>query len=207
MVTRPKVMFDGVELFAGRECLCPDCEKTNTVDPEPPFEKLWRKNVPEDYHKATPERVRESLRGALAWRPGRQKGIGIYGPSNSGKTHALALAVRGLERIFRWTTGPAMRQLAIDAAMLDGEDRAEARKRLATLRDTPLLVIDDIAEAKFTEAWTDKLFEILEHRNGRRLITCWTAQHGPGQLCRIIGGSSGEALERRLCQDHALFSA
>lgn len=215
-VERERVMFDGVELFRGVPCLCPTCDQAKQREAEEKrlantFRGQWAKQVPEDYQDAVPEKVRRCYAKALDWKPTpRQKGVGIYGPSGTGKTHAMALLVLALETPFRWIAGARFRQIAIDAATMDGGAKEDARKELATMRDIPLLVIDDLAEVKFTEAWADKLFEILEYRNSTRRLTMWTAQHGPGQLAAKVssGGvdrGTGEAIERRLTQHHALF--
>lgn len=100
-----------------------------------------------------------------------------------------------------------------NTATLDGHERENARAALGQLRDVRPLIIDDIAEVRFTEAWAGKLLEILEYRNSTSRLTCWTAQHGPGQVAAKICASkavdqgAGQAMERRLCQNHALFPA
>lgn len=215
-VERPRVMLHGTEIFRNLPCLCDLCDQSRTAEAATrreaiTFRHQWARLVPEDYQAAVPERVRRCYSKALDWKPrGQHKGVGIYGPSGTGKTHAMALLVLALELPFRWITGARMRQLANDAATMDGATREDARKELSTLRDVQLLVIDDLAEVKFTAAWADKLFEILEHRNSTRRLTCWTAQHGIGQLAGKITGNgvdsgTGDAIERRLTQHHALF--
>lgn len=214
-VRRSRVFFAGRELYAGKLCVCPACDTAATAS-RPTFRDVWEKTCPPDYQAATPASVPPQLRDVLRWRPrDRQQGVGIYGPSGRGKTHAIALLALALETPFAWATGARMRQLSGDAAMLTGRDRDDARKELGILRDVPLLIIDDVAEVKFTEAWADKLFEILEYRNSTRRLTCWTAQHGPGQLAaKIVGkgeyrldAGTGDAIERRLVQHHTIFEA
>ncbi len=218
-VSRLRVFFWERELYADCACLCPACDDARAKEEASrkaacSFWAHWEKHVPNDYQRATADQVPRCFSGALSWRPAPgQKGVGIYGPSGTGKSHTLALLVFALETPFRWVTGARMRQLAIDAATMEGAARDDARKDLAALRDVPLLVIDDLAEVKFTEAWADKLFEILEYRNSTGRLTMWTAQHGPGQLAAKISGGkdvdpgTGSAIERRLCQHHALFRA
>lgn len=215
--TREAVIFGGRELGANIPCLCPKCDAARArqaSNPKVSFRALWERTVPEDYQAATPQRVPAALREAIRWRPlPNEKGLGIHGPTNHGKTHAMALLALNLQIPFQWITGAAMRQLATDAAMFQGRARDLARRRLSDLRECRLLIIDDIAEVKFTEAWADRLFEVLEYRNSTRRLTCWTAQHGPGQIAdRIAAGrdvdpGTGEAIERRLCQHHAVFPA
>ena len=219
MVSRLRVFFWERELYADTPCLCHSCHDAHLREEAAKkaaysFRAHWEKHVPADYQKAMADQVPPYYRPALRWQPSPGcNGVGIHGPSGSGKTHALALLALSLAIPFRWVTGARMRQLAIDAATLDGPAREDARKDLAALRDVPLLVIDDLAEVRFTEAWADKLFEVLEHRNGSRRLTCWTAQHGPGQLAAKISGGkdvdagTGNAIERRLCQHHQIFSA
>lgn len=215
--TREAMIFGGRELYANVPCLCPKCDADRAravSSSKATFRELWERTVPEDYQSATPQQVPAALRDAIRWQPlPNQKGLGIHGPSGHGKSHAMALLALHLEIPFEWITGAAMRQLATDAAMLDGRARDAARRRLSELRECRLLIIDDIAEVKFTEAWADRLFEVLEYRNSTRRLTCWTAQHGPGQIAdRIAAGrgvdpGTGEAIERRLCQHHAVLRA
>ena len=208
LVRRSRVFYAGRELYAGKLCLCERC-----AEPTPaPLHDHWKAEIPKLYQAATPSRVHAAYLPALQWDPrGGQNGVAIIGPSGAGKTHAMALVAHRLPSPFRWIAGAAMRQMAINAATLDGAERTDARQALGKLRDCPALVIDDLAEVKFTEAWADKLFEILEYRNSTQRITCWTAQHGPGQLAQRISAGrdvdpgTGNAIERRLCQHHAIF--
>ena len=212
LVRRCRVFYGTREMYAGKLCMCERCAAP--VKPPDPALVYWRKEVPAAYQSADPRRVHPAYQPALQWKASSgQNGVAIIGPSGAGKTHAMALVSRCLPYAgaLRWITGAAMRQLAINAATLDGAERTDARQALGKLRDCPALIIDDLAEVKFTEAWADKLFEILEYRNSTQRITCWTAQHGPGQLAQRISAGrdvdpgTGNAIERRLCQHHALF--
>ena len=216
-VTREAVIFLGRELLAGLACLCQACDDKRALEEATAkaarsFRDAWEKIVPPAYQAAEIESVSPRLRQAASWLPKvGQTGLGIHGPSGCGKTHCMALMVLSAAIPFRWLTGAALRALALNAAMLDGADRDDARKTLASLRNVPLLVIDDLAEVKFTEAFAEKLFELLEHRNTALLLTCWTAQHGPGRLAAKIAAGKGvdqgtaDAIERRLVQHSAIF--
>lgn len=215
-VTREIVMFMGRELYAGLPCLCPACDSKRIADEAVKaatagFKASWVARIPDDYSRAKIEHVPARLRHVLNWKPGDQKGIGIYGPSGAGKSHTLALLLLALEIPFRWVTGAALKQLSNDALAGEGHHKEEARKGLSSLRDIPLLAIDDLVELRFSEAWAEKLFEILEYRNSTKRLTCWTAQHGPGQLAAKIAAGKGvdqgtaDAIERRLVQHSAIF--
>jgi DNA replication protein DnaC len=216
-VTREAVMFMGRELYAGLACLCQACDDKRaleeaTAKAAKSFRDAWEKIVPASYQAAKIEAVSAELQKAATWLPKvGQTGLGIHGPSGCGKTHCMALMALSAAIPFRWMTGAALRALALNAAMLDGADRDDARKTLSALRNVPMLVIDDLAEVKFTEAFAEKLFELLEHRNTSLLLTCWTAQHGPGRLAAKIAAGNGvdqgtaDAIERRLVQHSVIF--
>ena len=187
---------------------CTGCSKAVTSPPCASFAARWGILVPPDYHAATPDKVRPSLSAVTRWkpRPGK-KGIGIHGPPGAGKTNVLALLVLNLHTPFRWVTGGKLRTMHNDSTCLEGDEQLSARRKMHRMKVTPILVIDDILEVKFTDVWRTALFELLEYRNSQNLLTFWTAQHGEGQIGARIGDTTGEAIERRLCQHHDLFQA
>lgn len=209
-VTRPAVMVGHREIMASRPCLCASCEVAEA------YRDAWNERVlrqiPPKYHGATWLKVSADVLGAAKrWSPsGHQSdGIGIVGPSGRGKTHLAALVVNHLKIPFRWSTSAELRKASITAAAGDGEARAQAERWLANHRDAALLVIDDLAEAPWSEHWAGWLWACLESRTSRGLPTIWTAQDAEGKLsARIARGrveqSTADAIERRLCQ-HSLM--
>ena len=88
-----------------------------------------------------------------------------------------------------------------------GRDAARAQWEHAMR--VPLLVIDDISQGRMTEAWSAKLFDLLETRLGGGLPTLWTSQipifELKAKICQQNGGdiAQAEAITRRLSQ-HSL---
>lgn len=210
-VSRPAVMFGTREILADRPCLCPGCEVAR-ADADV-WQQRVRRQLPLKYHGAMWQKVRPSGARAREWTPGgtHPEGIGIVGPSGQGKTHLAALVVQHLRIPFRWSTSAEMRKASITAAAGDGEARAQAERWLANHRDAPLLVIDDLAEAPWSEHWAGWLWTCLENRTARQFPTIWTSQDGEGQLSARIARSgrveqsTADAIERRLCQDSLMI--
>jgi DNA replication protein DnaC len=188
---------------------CTGCNQPFTAAHCTEFRQRWEVLTPPAYHAADPAEVLDSLRPVLAWRPDSRIGVGIHGPPGAGKTNTLALLALRLHTPFRWVTGARLRAVFTEAQKLDGEEQIIAKRKFHRFRVTPLLVIDDVLEVPFTPTWQEALFELLEFRNSNRLLTCWTAQHGEGQIAPRIGGekTTAEAIERRLVQHHAVFAA
>ena len=212
-MTRSKVFLGERELFADALCLCDPCDakrESQAAIAQGPAQ-VWKRCLPEKYHAAQREHVDARLMPALAWDAGTApSGLGITGPVGLGKTMTMALALLGLGR-FRWVTGTALREVAITAASGDGGERLEARRLWERYLEAPILAIDDLDKAKFSEAWASKLFELLESRTSRCRPVFWTANHGPGQLAARITKQSddafaGEAIERRLAQHSTVIS-
>lgn len=203
-------LSDRLVASLGIRALCEACSRPdNEIDP---FLGLWARQIGA-YRRADPTQVPPGLRPTLFWRPGGAEaaGIGITGPPGIGKSMALALALKSLRRSFRWLSGPAIRQVATDAAAADGGDRETARREWDRFRRVPALVIDDLDKAKFTDAWASRLFELLEKRNSSGLITMWTANNPVGTLGGKIGRDcgdimTGQAIERRLCEASLVIS-
>jgi chromosomal replication initiation ATPase DnaA len=206
---RPAVMLGGVELFRSARVLCPECSAAAAAEPAPvvdPFEAEWQRRMSDEYRQARPERVPTRLAQVLAWNPDHHpNGIGIIGPPGAGKSFAIAALLRQRrERFFRWYNGAAIRQLAMRAATTDGEERRALEGEWSYLYRAGVLVLDDVDKAKFTEAWADRLFDLLEQRRNRRLSTLWTANLTPAALTEKITRAihdlgQAQAIERRLC--------
>jgi hypothetical protein len=175
--------------------------------------KAWRNlflsRCPKGYWDSKPEIVSLMLAPALQWSQAKHHGgLGLIGESNAGKSSAVACRLWTLEKPFLWWSGTEARDAATEAASAE-KNREEARRRWHHATTVEVLVIDDISQGKMTEAWSSKLFDLLESRMGAGLPTFWTSQipleRLRAKIVRQNGGDSAQAdaISRRLGQ-HSL---
>lgn len=169
--------------------------------------------LPEGYRVASREKVRDDYTSAFSWAPEtKHGGIGLIGASGRGKSCAIAALVMGLQRPFLWWSGTEARDAAIDASMAD-RDREGCRQRWERSMRVPILVLDDISQSKMTEAWSSRLFDLLETRLSTNLPTFWTSQMElpdlRSKISRQNGGDTAqaEAISRRLSQHSLILRA
>lgn len=169
--------------------------------------------LPKGYRLAKREKVRDEYAAAFSWAPeSKHGGIGIIGASGRGKSCAIAALVMALQRPFLWWSGTEARDAAIDASMAD-RDREGCRQRWERSMRVPILVLDDISQSKMTEAWSSRLFDLLETRLSANLPTFWTSQMDlpdlRSKISRQNGGDSAQAdaISRRLSQHSLILRA
>jgi hypothetical protein len=177
--------------------------------------KEWRRRfdagVDPEYRIATPEEViaRRHYIAALTWKASdHHGGLGLVGTSGAGKSCAIACRIRTLEEPFVWWSGTEARKKSTEAATAE-HDRAGALRQWEVGGKIPILALDDLSQAIFTQAWSSRLFDLLETRLAAGLPTLWTSQLSPADLrAKIIRQNGGDtaqadAISRRLCQ-HSL---
>lgn len=208
---RTVATFQGREIFAGLPVLCCVCSEASRLTEqqgraEAMWQRIWQR-MPCGYRNADATLVRPALRPVLSWTPeSYPSGVGIIGASGMGKSCALACLIRFCRRPFLWLSGTSARQAHYDSATGEtAEALADTWRRMHTV---PLLVIDDIGQCKFSEAWGAALFSLMEARTSARLPTLWTCQVPLPELRAKIGDQTGdhaqaEAISRRLAQ-HSL---
>ena len=177
------------------------------------WERMLYDNMPSGYRVATPEKIPRTYVEALAWRAEtKYGGLGLIGPSGLGKSFTLACVVYHQKRAFRWLSGTEARDAAIEAAAAE-RDREGARRKWQNAMRTAILVIDDISQSRFTDAWSSKLYDLLETRMSHRLPTLWTSQISlpdlRAKIARQNGGDTeqAEAISRRLAQHSRILNA
>lgn len=177
----------------------------------------WRRyfagKLPRGYQIARLDRIAPVFAEAISWSSSENPtGIGLIGESGTGKTCTIAALLRVLERPFLWWSGTEARDAAIDAATAD-KDREGCRRRWEQGMTIPILVLDDISQGKMTEAWSAKLFDLLETRTASALPTFWTSQIDLPDLRAKIGRQNGgddaqaDAISRRLSQHSLILGA
>ena len=208
-VIRPRTVFGGREIFANARPACDPCAAALAAQQRADeADRRWhhalRTNLPERYRAAVDAEVRPQWTAALAWNGTPSGGIGLVGPSGSGKSSALACVVRRLRRPFLWWSGTEARDASL-AALTAERNREAARGRWEAAMAAPILVLDDISQGKFTESWASALFDLLETRLSRNLPTLWTSQTALHELRAKISRQAGDdqqaaAICRRLEQ-------
>ena len=158
--------------------------------------RKFMERFPEEYRNAEPERVPRAYRAT-----GSPQRLSFVGKSGSGKSCAMACHLKQRGAIFLWISATELREITTKAAT-DGGDWS---KHLDKIKRVPVLAIDDISQARFSEAFAMALFDILEHRNAHRLAIVWTSQKPMEILRAKIAQQCGdadqaEAISRRLAQ-------
>lgn len=209
-----EVDFEPIKLLPGIVPICDECEASQTStwaiqETARKWRQLYFARIPPTYGRAVPAMVSQAFASVLSWTgEDRFGGLGLIGVSGAGKSSAIACRLFTLEKPFRWWSGTEARDAAIDAATAD-KDREGARQRWEAAMRTPILVLDDISQGKMTDAWSSKLFDLLETRLSGRLPTFWTSQISLEEFRAKIVRQNGQdaaqadAISRRLAQ-HSL---
>lgn len=130
----------------------------------------------------------------------------LTGPSGSGKTHlAAALANRRIE-----LGGPALYMVVPDlldhlrASYDAGDDDLGFDQLFEQVRNTPLLVLDDLDAASGTPWAKEKLLQVVNHRFNLGLPTVFSTATRPQDLdARLATRLCDEAISRVLVLDGA----
>lgn len=214
-----RIFIFGSEKFANAAVTCNECgELRDTLQrrkqADDLWTRLWESRMPRLYQQVIESAIDPDLMCEHCWMDWTGDdphwgGIGVIGGAGAGKSSAVACLVRRLKLPFLWLSGPEARQLSLDMAMGDQSSKAAARTKWEHCCKVPLLVLDDVSQAKITEAWASSLFDLLETRIQQKLPSFWTSQLDPETLQQKIESGSGDpavaqAIVRRLTQ-HSLI--
>ncbi len=212
----PRLYLWGRERFANVAVMCDDCHAEATRQKaEFHAAQAWQRmlvaRLPDRYMNAKSADIPAALMPAYRWQGEPSGGIGLIGCANAGKSSALSCLIMRLRWPFLWWSGTEARQAAVDAATSD-KDRKGARERWEHGMTIPLLVLDDISQAKFTESWASSLFDLLETRLASNRATLWTSQLNIFNLRNKIAKQSEDdeqagAISRRLEQHSLVINA
>ncbi len=178
------------------------------------WDEKFRKRMPLDYQRAESDRILPCYAAALDWNAEEYRGgVGLIGPSGSGKSCAMACLLWKLEKNFIWWSGTEAREVATLSAMSGHSGHEEAYKKWQKAMTIPILVVDDISQGRMTEAWSSRFFDLMEMRKSRCLPTFWTSQLTlpalRDKMARQNGGDAEQAMaiSRRLGQHSLVLHA
>lgn len=207
----PKCGNSGGERWGAIPILCDSCSLLPEPPQESPIVQNWKRQVPAEYQTGTLPNTSPAV-AALQWNPEQSRGLAVYGVPGIGKSTAVAILTKKLGLRLSWVNGMRLREVATEMSMGDHtDDRAAAISQWRWWERVPLLVVDDIDKARFTEAYTTRLFGLLETRRNNLRPIIWTGNLGPGALCRQIADGCGnvplaQSVERRLFQNFTIVS-
>ena len=168
---------------------------------------LWESSVPEEYRKTNEKhpdyqkhyavhRLSMSwLRGDHIGQDERRLFLGLIGESGRCKTRIISQVVK---RII-WEGGTI---LWLNSSRFQwacqnqfNDNAKEAGMWLKRYQDADYLIFDDIGSLKSTEAVSDNLYALLEHRTAHRLPMLWTSNETIGEM--LVGKQLTEKARKR----------
>lgn len=189
-------------------CAAADAARARHLDRRNECIFSWRKHTPEEFQQTIDrDRINPSILPALD--QSGMEGVAIIGPSGGGKTRIAYALLKKAALAGKKTyalTQSLFRQFVADKHGNDHELATVARNRLAIARNVPFLLLDDIGKGATTETSSEALYELLEHRRGKRLVTHWTANNGSSWIVSRYGHDRGPAIAIRLANLAGCYS-
>lgn len=203
-MTVDRCFLFGRELFTAAKLLCDLCgaehERATAQKRADDEWALRKQRIPHSYRAADGVHPNHQIDG---WKLSSYPcGLGIVGPSGTGKSWSLAALICRLRMPFVWVSSVELKDIAtLAAAGVSDVVRETNRLRWEAACNTPVLALDDLHQATISQAWTSRLFDLLETRTNADLPTLWTSQLAPvafGDLIHAHDPARGEAIARRL---------
>ncbi len=143
-------------------------------------------------------RAREYARRPQAW-------LILMGNYGCGKTHlAAAIANEALRRHYRVLFAIVPDLLDHLRSTFGPNSEIQYDERFETVRDVPLLILDDLGTENTTPWAREKLYQIINHRYNYRLSTVITSNRDPKDIePRIFS----RMCDRTLCEEITLIEA
>lgn len=205
-------MVGDVDLVA-HITLCPECseranEEYDKKERERKALEVWRECVPETYRNtdiAHPDYIAQTttVRIAQSWLRGevingqeKMLFLGLVGKSGYCKSRIIAQLCKRLiwqGKHITWMNSARFQWCAQN--QFSDESSKEAKKWLKRCITTANLVFDDIGSLKATEAVSDSLYAILEHRTANGLPVMWTSNESESEM--LVGGKISEKARER----------
>lgn len=138
---------------------------------------MVRAQIPTRYRRYTWETWAGPRRpDLLAWK-GQPWALIAFGPPGTGKTHvATAVFVDLLCR--NWSGVWFEVSEALEEVKAEFADEVQDGRTMRALRDSPLLLLDDLGAERQTDFALDRISHVLRYRHSRELPTIITTNHG-----------------------------
>ena len=203
-----EMRYDRWPLLGGYVPPCDACadlrETTRAAAGAAPPRHRFAGRMPPAYRRSQSPLVPSCYREALSWKPETHRGgVGLIGPSGSGKSSAIACLALARDELFLWWSGAEARSIAIEAATADS-GREAALRRWQSAMHVPILIVDDISQGVMTAAWTSRFFELLEIRLAHDRPTFWTCQMSLDDLRATMIRQNGNDKERAVALSRRL---
>jgi len=148
-----------------------------------PYEQaLTFANFPAQQRQSRPQLFQVARQLSDQYEPGSEsKGLYIFGPAGTGKTHLLQAMVHRLEE--RHVPCIMIRAEALFDRLRNmiGEG-AEIEPVLQAFSTVPVLAIDEIGQERANEFTLEKLFRVINQRFSARLPTLFASNYAPPEL-------------------------
>jgi DNA replication protein DnaC len=140
------------------------------------YERIIRFQLPERFHHATLEDFREEIaRGIRKWLEEPTDGLLMSGGVGTGKTHLAAAMVRSVVtsgKSIRFRRAAQLYQAIRDSY---GQENVSEEEILCDYIDAPLLVLDDLGTASFSDHERRYTLEVLDRRLNEKRPTIITS--------------------------------
>lgn len=206
-------IINGREIFARH--YCPPCGERISQEYDAATETArnaelaahraatWQGICPPLYDETDPERIPPPFRSAITGWKYSPRGLGLIGPAGQCKTRASYTLLRRMHDAglsCDAVTATAFARLCIHQFSEDKNQSTRSARKLSSLRDCDVLLIDDLGKSKMTERCEVEFFDLLEHRTSHLHPTIWTANARGDELLALMSPDRGEPILRRLAE-------
>jgi len=140
---------------------------------------------------------------------GRQRGLGLFGPTGRGKTRAMYAILKRLH--FAGIRCHAVQAIRFaEAAMLIAErapwaERQPALDLIRLCHKVPVLLFDDLGKENSTPAVAKAMHDLVEDRKAYHRTLLWTSERTSDELAQFLGVNYADGIVRRIGEITRVF--